>query len=102
MTSGFMRLAVAAASEYMGRKIEVFALFLALSLGAGSLLWPILSGGLSFYEWIQIGSLAAAATIFALLPAAYTHRSFLTQGFARHLFAKLAEAYDAFVIAATS
>ena len=101
MTAGFMGLAVAVASEHMDRKIEVFAVPLALAVGIGSLLWWAFYDDLRFYGWIQFISLAAVAAIPASFPAAYSHRYFLAVGLGLYLLAKIAETYDVAIFAAT-
>ena len=101
MTTGFMGLAVAVASEHMDQKIEIFALPLALAVGVGSLFWWVLFDDLRFYGWTQFFSLAVVAVILALFPAAYSHRYYLAVGLGLYVFAKFAEAYDVAIFAAT-
>ncbi len=101
MTVGFMGLFIALTSEHLGRKIELWGLPLALTVGVGSLLWWVMYDDLRWYGWIQFFPLIAVAAILALFPAPYTHRYYLAVGLGFYLLAKLAEHYDAAIFALT-
>lgn len=102
MTIAFMALFVAVVSEQMNEKTEIFLLFPALILGAGSIVWWVHTGDLRFYAWVQFAPLLILPFILILFPAHYSHRFYLFFALGFYILAKVAEFYDHAIFSLTA
>jgi hypothetical protein len=101
MTIGFMGLFVALLSEHIHEKLERYALLPALLAGAASVVWWHHADDLRFYAWVQFMPLVTISLLVVLYPGRYTHLRYLVYGLVCYLAAKVAEALDAQVYAAS-
>jgi len=101
MTIGFMGLFVALLSEHIHPKLERYMLLPALLVGAASVAWWHHADDLRFYAWVQFMPLVTISLLVALYPGRYTHRRYLVYGLVCYLAAKVAEALDPQIYAAS-
>lgn len=97
MTTAFMALLVALLGEHVDERLERYALWPALLVGAASVGWWHFSGDLRLYVWVQSAPLLAIPLVLLLYRSSFTHRIYLLYGLGLYALAKLAELYDRFV-----
>jgi len=74
---------------------------MSILIGAASVAWWHHADDLRFYAWVQFMPLVTISLLVALYPGRYTHRRYLVYGLVCYLAAKVAEALDPQIYAAS-
>ena len=101
MTVGFMGMFVALVSESIHQRLEHFLLVPALILGLSSVIYWHLADDLRFYAWVQYAPLVMIPVLLALFQSRYSYRWLLLLAFGCYLLAKVFEAFDREIFAAS-
>lgn len=101
MTVGFMGMFVALVSESIHQRLEHFLLVPALILGLSSVIYWQMADDLRFYAWVQYAPLVMIPVLLALFQSRYSYRWLLLLAFGCYLLAKVFEAFDREIFAAS-
>ena len=102
MTIAFTALFSAMLVEKVAPQFEGKILPVALVVGTSSVLWWRYSNDLRLYAWVQFGPLLALVYMLIAYPVRPGERRYLACGLAFYVMAKICEAADAPIFAATS
>ena len=101
MTIAFMGLLAAILAEYLDQRIGRTILIPTLTVGLISVFYWRLSGDLRLYVWVQFVPLLLIAAILLLHRSRFSHQWLLLAAFLLYVLAKIAEALDTGIFAAS-
>ena len=99
MSIGFMALSVAVLSEHVNPRLEKYLLAPAIIFGIASVIYWHYTDDLRLYVLVQFLPLVTLPAILLLFKSPYTHRGLLLIALAIYIASKLAEHFDATVLA---